>query len=125
MNSGTVLSALSKFELQPSYLKELCRTYPVGLVVFDAPYACDSAKYCREYCMKGEGELYDICGAILGLLDGNLLSNASSDESKVFYHKMKADYYRYIFLPWFRLQACRILSFTARHQLSCPVVPRS
>ena len=69
-----MLSALSKFELQPSYLEELCRTYPVDLVVFDAPYACDSAKYCGEYCMKGEGELYDICGAILSLLNAWLLS---------------------------------------------------
>ena len=56
----------------------------------------DNAKYCREYCTKVEGELDEICGAILSLLNGNLLSKASSDESKVFYHKMKADYYRYI-----------------------------
>merc|ERR1711957_49806 len=42
------------------------------------------------------GELDEICGTILKLLNGNLLSKASSDESKVFYHKMKADYYRYI-----------------------------
>ena len=56
----------------------------------------DNAKYCREYCTKVEGELDDICGAILTLLNGNLLSKASSDEGKVFYHKMKADYYRYI-----------------------------
>ena len=69
MNNGTVLSALSKFELQPSYLKELCRTYPVGLVVFDAPYACDSTKHCREYCMKVEGKLDEICGAILSVLN--------------------------------------------------------
>merc|ERR1711957_986392 len=33
---------------------------------------------------------------ILGLLEGNLISKASSGESKVFYQKMKADYYRYI-----------------------------
>merc|ERR1712151_1235046 len=32
----------------------------------------------------------------MGLLDGNLISKASSGESKVFYQKMKADYYRYI-----------------------------
>merc|ERR1739846_83090 len=35
-------------------------------------------------------------GTILGLLDGNLIGKASSGESKVFYQKMKADYYRYI-----------------------------
>merc|ERR1712178_318112 len=31
-----------------------------------------------------------------GVLDGNLIPKASSGESKVFYQKMKADYYRYI-----------------------------
>merc|ERR1712151_945986 len=31
-----------------------------------------------------------------GLLDNNLISKASNGESKVFYQKMKADYYRYI-----------------------------
>merc|ERR1712134_243719 len=56
----------------------------------------DNAKYAREYCEKVETELDSICGTILELLNGNLLGKASSDESKVFYHKMKADYYRYI-----------------------------
>merc|ERR1711997_1235524 len=37
-----------------------------------------------------------ICDTILGLLDDNLISKASHGESKVFYQKMKADYYRYI-----------------------------
>jgi len=37
-----------------------------------------------------------ICGTILGLLDTNLISAATTGESKVFYQKMKADYYRYI-----------------------------
>merc|ERR1712157_542402 len=30
-----------------------------------------------------------------GLLDGSLVNQASGGESKVFYQKMKADYYRY------------------------------
>merc|ERR1711963_1318602 len=33
---------------------------------------------------------------ILGLLENNLIPKASTGESKVFYQKMKADYYRYI-----------------------------
>merc|ERR1712087_774013 len=49
-----------------------------------------------EYCSKVEAELQKICDTILGLLDGNLISQASTGESKVFYQKMKADYYRYI-----------------------------
>merc|ERR1712232_1052524 len=56
----------------------------------------DNAKFAREYCEKVEKELDTICGTILELLNGNLLAKASTDESKVFYHKMKADYYRYI-----------------------------
>merc|ERR1712204_22365 len=40
--------------------------------------------------------LDDICGKILVLLDKNLIVKATSGESKVFYVKMKADYYRYI-----------------------------
>merc|ERR1712004_68753 len=56
----------------------------------------DNAQYAKEYCGKVEAELQKICDTILGLLDGNLISIASTGESKVFYQKMKADYYRYI-----------------------------
>merc|ERR1712217_342295 len=56
----------------------------------------EQAKYAKEYCGKVEGELQKICDTILGLLDGNLINKSSSGESKVFYQKMKADYYRYI-----------------------------
>merc|ERR1712187_343275 len=56
----------------------------------------EQAGYAKEYCTKVEGELQSICDKILNLLDNNLISKASSGESKVFYHKMKADYYRYI-----------------------------
>merc|ERR1712060_765938 len=52
----------------------------------------EQAKYAREYCNKVETELQGICDKILGLLDGTLISKASSGESKVFYQKMKADY---------------------------------
>mmetsp|Transcript_79782 Transcript_79782/g.203169 ORF Transcript_79782/g.203169 Transcript_79782/m.203169 type:complete len:240 (-) Transcript_79782:484-1203(-) len=56
----------------------------------------ENAKYAKEYCGKVETELKKICDTILGLLDKNLISGASNGESKVFYQKMKADYYRYI-----------------------------
>merc|ERR1712173_303927 len=56
----------------------------------------EQAKYAKEYCAKVEAELQKICDTILGLLDGNLIKQASTGESKVFYQKMKADYYRYI-----------------------------
>merc|ERR1712076_50833 len=54
------------------------------------------AGYAKEYCKKVETELQKICDTILGLLDNNLIAKASTGESKVFYQKMKADYYRYI-----------------------------
>merc|ERR1711924_232206 len=52
--------------------------------------------HAKEYRAKVEKELDDICGKILDLLDKNLIPNSSTGESKVFYQKMKADYYRYI-----------------------------
>merc|ERR1712080_162539 len=56
----------------------------------------EQAKHAKEYCAKVESELHTICDKILGLLDGSLIPKASTGESKVFYQKMKADYYRYI-----------------------------
>merc|ERR1712217_699622 len=56
----------------------------------------EQAKFANEYCKKVEGELQKICDTILGLLKDNLVPKASNGESKVFYQKMKADYYRYI-----------------------------
>merc|ERR1711997_998049 len=56
----------------------------------------EQAKFATEYCKKVEAELQKICDTILGLLDANLINKASTGESKVFYQKMKADYYRYI-----------------------------
>jgi len=56
----------------------------------------EQAAYAKEYCSKVETELQGICDTILKLLDGGLIGTAKSGESKVFYLKMKADYYRYI-----------------------------
>merc|ERR1712083_153785 len=45
----------------------------------------ENAKFAKEYCKK-----------VLGVLDDSLIGKATTGESKVFYQKMKADYYRYI-----------------------------
>ncbi|XDV35316.1 hypothetical protein PO909_005287 [Leuciscus waleckii] len=45
---------------------------------------------------EGGAELQDICNDVLGLLEKYLIPNASQAESKVFYLKMKGDYYRYL-----------------------------
>jgi len=49
-----------------------------------------------EYRAKIEGELKEICGQVLKLLDEHLIPKASTHESRVFYLKMKGDYYRYL-----------------------------
>merc|ERR1711904_673306 len=56
----------------------------------------ENAKWAKEYCTKVESELQKICDTILALLDKGLIPKSSTGESKVFYQKMKADYYRYI-----------------------------
>jgi len=56
----------------------------------------DNAGYAKEYCTKVETELQGICDTILKLLDEKLIPKAEGGESKVFYQKMSADYYRYI-----------------------------
>ncbi|XP_068591345.1 14-3-3 protein beta/alpha-B-like [Cebidichthys violaceus] len=50
----------------------------------------------KQYREKIEKELKLICRDVLGLLDTYLIVNAVEAESKVFYMKMKGDYYRYL-----------------------------
>jgi len=50
----------------------------------------------KEYREKVETELREICQDVLCLLDKFLIAKASNAESKVFYLKMKGDYYRYL-----------------------------
>ena len=54
------------------------------------------ASYAREYVAKVEGELQKIRDGVFALMDKNLIQLAHTDESKVFYHKMKGDYHRYL-----------------------------
>ncbi|KAH7420468.1 hypothetical protein KP509_13G008900 [Ceratopteris richardii] len=50
----------------------------------------------RDYRIKVEDELSNICNNILSLVNTHLIPTASSQESKVFYLKMKGDYHRYL-----------------------------
>jgi len=50
----------------------------------------------KAYRTKVEDELKKICMDVLKLLDDHLIRNAVQSESKVFYLKMKGDYYRYL-----------------------------
>ena len=49
-----------------------------------------------EYQKKIQEELITICNEVLELLNKHLIANAQDAESKVFYHKMAGDYYRYL-----------------------------
>uniref|UniRef100_UPI0037E7CEB0 14-3-3 protein zeta-like n=1 Tax=Semicossyphus pulcher TaxID=241346 RepID=UPI0037E7CEB0 len=50
----------------------------------------------KKYREEVEKELSTICQEVLDLLDKHLISGAQQEESKVFYLKMKGDYYRYL-----------------------------
>eukprot|EP00347_Sterkiella_histriomuscorum_P009005 403342896 len=50
----------------------------------------------KGYRQKIEKELEDICNDVLRLLDNPLIPNSKNPEAKVFYYKMKGDYYRYL-----------------------------
>jgi 14-3-3 protein epsilon len=53
-------------------------------------------KRVHEYRVKVEAELSKICEDVLAVLDNNLIPSSSSNQAKVFYHKMKGDYQRYL-----------------------------
>ncbi|XP_052245680.1 LOW QUALITY PROTEIN: 14-3-3 protein epsilon-like [Dreissena polymorpha] len=50
----------------------------------------------RKYRNEIEKELKEICRDVLEILDKNLISQAATGESRVFYYKMKGDYHRYL-----------------------------
>ena len=50
----------------------------------------------KQYKQEIERELTAICQDILDLLENVLVPNSVSDEAKVFFFKMKADFLRYI-----------------------------
>ena len=52
--------------------------------------------FIQEYRNKIEDELTATCKGVLQSIDNNLLPKAADEEAKVFYHKMKGDYNRYI-----------------------------
>ncbi|KAL4222902.1 hypothetical protein ACF0H5_018942 [Mactra antiquata] len=50
----------------------------------------------KEYRNRVEKELIDLCNEVIALLDDKLIEKASQPEGKVFFYKMKGDYYRYL-----------------------------
>ncbi|KAH8201590.1 hypothetical protein TruAng_004282 [Truncatella angustata] len=68
----------------------------------------------REYRQKIELELEKVCQDVLDVLDESLIPKAITGESKVFYHKMKGDYHRY--LAEFASGEKRKVAATAAHE---------
>ncbi|EAT88839.2 hypothetical protein SNOG_03634 [Parastagonospora nodorum SN15] len=68
----------------------------------------------RDYRQKIETELEKVCQDVLNVLDDSLIPKAESGESKVFYHKMKGDYHRY--LAEFASGEKRKVAATAAHE---------
>ncbi|CAJ0959880.1 unnamed protein product, partial [Mesorhabditis belari] len=62
----------------------------------NADHSEKRSQLAKAYRETIEKELSDICNTVLTLLDKHLVAKASSPESKVFYLKMKGDYYRYL-----------------------------
>jgi 14-3-3 protein epsilon len=56
----------------------------------------DKLQLTQQYKKKIETDLEDICSDILEIIKNELIPNACSEESKVFYYKMKGDYHRYL-----------------------------
>jgi 14-3-3 protein epsilon len=51
--------------------------------------------YTREIKARIEDEMREICDSIQSVLDKHLIPNSKDNENKVFYLKMKGDYFRY------------------------------
>jgi 14-3-3 protein epsilon len=60
------------------------------------PRESDTVKLIAAYKANVEKELSDICDRVLRLLRDHLEETSAAGESKVFYKKMKGDYYRYL-----------------------------
>jgi 14-3-3 protein epsilon len=50
----------------------------------------------REYRKEIENEINNLCSDALCIIEYKIVRNTASGEPKVFYYKMKGDYYRYI-----------------------------
>jgi 14-3-3 protein epsilon len=60
------------------------------------PKYSEYAPACQKYMKKIEEEMERLCNGVNDVIDNNFISKCANAESKVFFHKMKADYYRYL-----------------------------
>ena len=53
-------------------------------------------KTVNEFRFKMEKEIRDVCQEMLYLISEHIIVTCSTPEAKVFYYKLRADYYRYL-----------------------------
>ena len=76
----------------------------------------------QNYREKIEAEVKILCTDVVNILDSRLISQASSHESKVFYLKMKGDYYRYLAeLSSSSARPCIVSDAEAAYQLALEI----
>lgn len=68
----------------------------VNMVVSRDGMSPNAVETIKPYHQKIEKELNETCDDVLNLLQEHLIPKASDTEAKVFYLKMKGDYYRYL-----------------------------
>ncbi|CAA7017919.1 unnamed protein product [Microthlaspi erraticum] len=73
-----------------------CALYSFSLTKEESRGNVDHVNTFRDYKTKIESELSGICDRILKLLESTLIPSATSEDSKVFYLKVKGDYFRYL-----------------------------
>jgi 14-3-3 protein epsilon len=75
----------------------------------------------KKFRVQVEKELSKICHDVVEILEKNLIPNASLAEAKVFFYKMKGDYYRYLaeFLTADERKNASENSLTAYKEASC------
>lgn len=61
-----------------------------------SPESENHLKIIRKFKKQVEGELNQLCEEIIKMLDDKLIPTSDDNSSKVFYLKMKGDYYRYV-----------------------------
>uniref|UniRef100_A0A8H7NHE2 14-3-3 domain-containing protein n=1 Tax=Bionectria ochroleuca TaxID=29856 RepID=A0A8H7NHE2_BIOOC len=102
IGAGSELSINERDLLAIAYAKMICTrcsSWRIVLSIEQMKLARGEERHVatiRGYRKKVENELERVCRDVLDLLNGSLIPNASTIESKAFYYMMKGDYSRYL-----------------------------
>jgi len=95
LEKGDKLSAEERNLLSVAYKSVISKTRS-SLRSLAAMEAESDDNLIKSYKPKVEDELKKYCMELINLLDENLIIDSLDVEEAVFYHKMKADYFRYL-----------------------------